>query len=220
MTAIDNLIEGYKEFKEEYLHEDNAKYLQSASHGQSPKVMVIGCSDSRVNPAMLTNASLGELFTVNNVANIVPPFKKGNDTHHSTSSAVEYAVKSLKIENIIIMGHSKCGGIKALMEGSRDNKKEDSNKEYSFIAPWMDIVSEVRDEIIDKNKDLPQEEKNCLCEKKAILVSLNNLMTFPWVKSAVEDNKLALHAWYFEISTGIIYRYDNQKQDFVDILSE
>jgi len=213
--AIENLINGYKEFKERYIHEENASYLKWASVGQSPKVMIIACSDSRVNPAILTHAGLGELFMVNNVANLVPPFKKGKDTHHSTSSAVEFAVKSLEIEHIIVMGHSKCGGIKALMEG---NTTENDN-EYSFIAPWMDIVADAKEDVKSNNKDLSAEEQNCLCEKKAILISLQNLMTFPWVKSAVDNNKLSLHAWYFELSTGILSQYEDDKGEFTDVLS-
>lgn len=210
MTSINNLISGYIEFRKKYLEKENNTYRKWAASKQSPKVMIIACSDSRVNPAILTHAGLGELFIVNNVANLVPPYKEGNNTHHSTSSAVEFAVKNLNIEHIIIMGHSQCGGIKALMEGNTDNNEG----EYSFITPWMNIVKEARDKVISEGAGLSSEEKNCLCEKTAILTSLKNLMSFPWVKFAVEENKLSLHAWYFELENAVLNIYDEDKQEF------
>lgn len=210
MKTLKKLIEGYREFRDEYLSPGNAAARERIALAQSPKVMVIACSDSRVNPAILTRAGLGDIFTVNNVANIVPPYKEGKGTHHSTSAAIEFAVLHLGVRHIIVLGHSGCGGIGALMAGN--TKKREG--EYSFIEPWMEIVREARIRTLELLPDAsPQEQATC-CEKEALTVSLKNLESFPWVREGIAAGKLQIHSWYFDIASGDILVHEPDEEGF------
>ena len=209
MGEYEELINGYREFRHEYLGKPFNAYRKWAAKGQSPKIMIIACSDSRINPAILTHAGLGDIFMVNNVANIVPPYKEGKNTHHSTSSAIEYAVNHMEVSHIIIMGHSGCGGIQALLNGTK--KEED---EYSFIEPWMNIVTAAKESVLQEMGNSSPEEQSCACEKKSILISLKNLESFPFVKRALNNQKLTLHAWYFDIAEAALYEHSNSSKEF------
>jgi carbonic anhydrase len=213
MHSYKKLIDGHKKFRKEYFSEEEFKdYRGSGSKQQRPRVMVISCSDSRINPAILTDSTLGDLFVVSNVANIVPPYKETCNTHHSTSSAIEFAVKHLKVKHIIVMGHSCCGGVNAMY--TMEDKCEESSKEFSFISPWVDIISKVKNEVKQQIPDGTLEEKLCMCEKKSVLVSMDNLMSFPFVKSAVDDTSLILHGWYFDIEKAALYEYSKECDSF------
>lgn len=214
--ALNKLIDGYREFHKQYVDEQYTDYRIWAGKEQKPRVMIIACSDSRVNPAILTHAGLGEIFTVNNVANLVPPYKEGKDTHHSTSAALEFAINHLEVENIIILGHSGCGGIKALMQ---DDTAPDSDN-YSFIKPWMDIAHEAKERVLEKHFDCSVGEQTAHCEKESLLVSLENLKTFPWVRAALDKRLLTLSAWYFDVETGEIESYLSEELAFVPLLNE
>ncbi len=214
--ALSRLIAGYKEFFKSYWSEEYDDYREKAKNRQRPQIMVIGCSDSRVNSAILTNAKLGEIFTVNNVANLVPPYKEGKDTHHSTSAAVEFAVKSLGVEHILILGHRNCGGIRALMEGS----VEQETGEYSFIGPWVSIANEAKKRVLTKYPNASLDEQCSRCEEESLLVSRDNLYTFPWVKAGIANKTLAVHACYFDIATGRVHFYDDEKQRFTPIITK
>lgn len=212
--ALKNLISGYKKFRQNYLSSKFEANRQELSKGQNPKVMIISCSDSRVNPAVLTHAGLGEIFSVSNVANLVPPYKEGKETHHSTSAAIEFAVNSLKVEHIIIMGHSSCGGIQSLMSGVH-KEHEDT---YSFIEPWMEIAHDAKEKVLSEHPNADKDEKEHLCEKEALLISLNNLNGFPWVKKGKAKGTLKTHAWYYDISAGDISFWDDDMQKFTFLL--
>ncbi len=216
MESYEKLLEGYREFRSEYLGKPFDAYRKWAARQQKPDVMIISCSDSRINPAILTHAGLGEIFMVNNVANIVPPYKEGKNTHHSTSSAIEYAVNHLKMKHLIIMGHSNCGGINALFHQKKEVDSE--AKEYSFIEPWINIASGARDHVKKEMSDLSVEEQLCACEKKSILISLKNLKSFPFVKRAVEQNNLKLYGWYFDIAEATLYAYNEDVLEFEAII--
>ena len=154
---------------------------------------------------------------VNNVANLVPPFeedKEGKATYHGTSAAIEFGVNHLQVGNIIIMGHSECGGIRSLMDDSITKK----TKGYSFIKPWMDIVQEANDFSRDEKNTIGKADRTMVCEKRAILVSLNNLATFPWVKEAVKSGTLKLHGWYYQINNGCLSEYNMQTDEFEEIV--
>lgn len=211
---LDRLIAGYREFRREYVSKRYAAYRTWAAATQEPRVMMIACSDSRINPAILTHAGLGDVFVVNNVANLVPPYKEGKETHHSTSAALEFALTHLGVEHIIILGHSGCGGIKALMQGTARTNPDI----YSFIGPWMDIARPAREYVLHHHATCSQEEKLTLCEKQSLLVSLENLRTFPWVRSALEAGLLALHVWHFDVGSGMIEQYDTRLERFHPLL--
>ena len=215
MDVYERLISGYREFKANYLGEENREWLKVAGVRQDPKVMMVACSDSRVHPAILTRSALGELFMIRNVANVVPPFEKdhGEGTYHGTSAAIEFAVNHLHVEHIIVMGHSGCGGIQSLM----DQSTVDDTQEFSFIRPWMKIVEEASDFTEQEKVTMSQQSRTYVCEKRAILISLNNLVSFPWVSDSIKEGKLKLHAWYFDIKSGNLSEYNMDKEEFEEV---
>ncbi len=215
-SSYQKLIEGYRQFRVEYLDKQYGAYRSWASKQQIPRVMMIACSDSRVNPAILTHAGLGDIFMVNNVANIVPPYKAARDTHHSTSAALEYAVHHLKIEHIIILGHSGCGGIKALMQGT----VAPNDGSYSFIGPWVEIAAAAKEKVLQTYPDLAPEELESYCERQALICSLKNLTTFPWISDALTDGTLSIHAWYFNIDNGEVIQFDEASGDFIPLVAD
>ena len=202
------LIEGYKQFKYKYF-EKSKIYKDLVRKGQKPKVMVIACSDSRVDPAIITNSKPGELFIVRNIANLVPPFE-GDHQHHGTSAALEFGVKQLEITDIIVFGHSHCSGINALLETNPDNINS-----FDFIDDWMDIAKPAKDSVLNDFPNSSKHEKAHICEKKSLLLSLDNLKTFPWINKKVESNNLFLHAWYFNLATGTIELYNSSNDQFI-----
>lgn len=205
------LLAGFRRFKLQYFDSERSIYKQN---GQSPKTLIIGCSDSRVDPAMLTGASPGEIFVVRNVANLVPPFETTGQ-YHGVSAAIEFAVSSLKVENIIILGHRQCGGIQALMQ-------EEKTQEGSFISQWMSIAQEAKSRVL---KSYSQEDfaSQCRhCEMESIAISVSNLKTFPFVRSAIESRDLQILGIYFDLEHGEIHEYNEEKQNFhlVEVVKE
>lgn len=195
MTDLAWLIEGFGRFREHHFESDLFRRL--SRQGQKPKVLVLGCCDSRVDPAIILDCDPGDLFVIRNVANLVPPFENAGH-YHGTSAALEFGVCNLGIEHIIVLGHAQCGGIRALMEGS-------SGDGHSFIKSWMKLAESAKERALSKSNEGTDAAKEC--EKEAILASLSNLMTFPWIKSRVEDRTLELHGWYFDIEEGKLFAY-------------
>ncbi len=211
---LKKLIQGYRDFRHDYVGTNYAAYRIWASGAQDPRIMMISCSDSRVNPSILTHAGLGDLFNVQNVANLVPPYKQGQNSHHSTSAALEYAVTVLGVAHIIIMGHSGCGGIKALMQGNLPETGIMADGSYSFIGPWVHIADQAKQQVLQQYPDAKPDEQLKICEKQSVLISLKNLTSFPFIETAINTNKLKIHAWFFEISSGDILAYDHKSEKF------
>jgi carbonic anhydrase len=193
--TIDRLIEGFKSFRETYYEGKPDFYRTLVEKGQSPDVMVIACSDSRVNPSIIAKAEPGELFIVRNVANLVPPYEPDN-RYHGTSAAIEFAVRELNVEDIIVLGHSHCGGIECLCGDHADTADRE------FIDDWMSIADQARDDSLQGEARLRH------VEREVVKVSLNNLLTFPWVKSRVDDGRLQLHGWWFDLEAGDLLSYE------------
>lgn len=210
MKKIHHFIEGYNHFKRNYFENPKCDLFEKLhSEGQSPKAIVIACSDSRVDPALLLNAAPGDLFVVRNVANLVPPCEH-DSAHHGTSAALEFAVCGLQVEHIIIMGHSQCGGIASLVARSP------ALTEHSFIGTWMELATPALEAIEGgQNDNLTLEQKGDLCAQHALLFSLENLKTFPWIQERLANNQLKLHAWFFNLKEGNLYRYDDTAKAFV-----
>ncbi len=207
MTEFEKLIEGYHRFHDNYFVTDKEQLFAELSQGQHPGTLVIACSDSRVDPAIVMDCKPGDLFVVRNVANLVPPYEKGGG-YHGVSAALEFAVRALEVKHIIVMGHSQCGGIRALFEGIPDNF------EGEFIGPWVSIAKRAKERV---HKDFPRatsSEKLCKCEMGGIIVSLENLQTFSWIKSRVLEDKLNLHGWYFDIESGEMLTYNPLDGEF------
>ncbi len=207
--ALYRLIIGFRHFKEKYFLQEDAEHslYGRLSSGQTPKTLLIGCSDSRVDPAILTGAAPGDLFIVRNVANLVPPCETSTSGFHGTSSAIEFAVENLKVENIIVLGHRQCGGIRALMS-------RDPSKKPSFIGKWMHIIEEVQQHVDSIHPDASDDVRCRMAEMESIKVSLRNLRSFPFVVEAIESRKLNLIGVYFDLEQGQLWAYDDSTQKF------
>jgi carbonic anhydrase len=199
MQEMQKFIHGFRSFQEDYFSEDR-ELFDRLKQGQRPRVVLIGCGDSRVDPSMMVRSEPGELFIVRNVANLVPPCEHDH-SYHGVSAALEYAVCHLEVEHIIVLGHSCCGGIRSLMEGIPSEK----NGEY--ISKWVSIAERAKQQVLETFAGAPPEQQAKACEHASILVSLENLLTFPWIRERVEADTLDLHGWYFDIESGNLYSY-------------
>ena len=206
------LIHRYHGWKATNYTENQAWYRRLAAEGQRPRAMVISCCDSRVHVTSIFGADQGEFFIHRNIANLVPPYEPDGD-HHGTSAAVEYAVTALKVAHLIVLGHSQCGGVRGCIEMCKGNAPE-LEKPESFVGRWMDILKpkyEVVAAIEDEN------EQACQLEKQAVIRSLENLVTFPFISSAVDAGELALHGLWTDIGEGGLECYDPALDRFVPV---
>lgn len=210
MKDIANFIAGFRRFQEKYFSEDRELFNQ-LRQGQHPKAAIIACADSRVDPALLTGAEPGDVFVVRNVANLVPPCEPGG-SFASVPAALEFAVLSLGVEHVIVLGHTQCGGIAALMNGTGNGSE--------FIGKWVGIAQRARERVL---VDLPAKSPALqarACEQAAILVSLENLMTYPWIAERVVAGAMHLHGWYFDIEQGELLSYNPARNGFEPIGSD
>jgi carbonic anhydrase len=193
-----SLMEGYERFREGYWREHAATFSTLAREGQSPPAMVIACADSRVTPEIIFDCAPGEIFVVRNVANLVPPYAPDTG-NHGTSAALEFAVTALEVRSIVVLGHSGCGGIRALVQSTPGEGKD-------FIASWMKIAEPARRLVCDAPDAPADDAARCAaCELASIRVSLENLMTFPWIASRVAAGKLTLSGLHFHVETGRLH---------------
>lgn len=206
---ISHLTDGIRAFKAQHYGRPSGLMQSLVEDGQAPATLMISCSDSRVDPAILSGAKPGELFTVRNVANLVPPYQPGPSLH-GTGAAIEYAVRDLKVDHIVVMGHAHCGGIKALI-GSAGGQR----MARDFINDWVEIALDacklsVGDEATaDGRRDVSLDllkENAFLVERAAIACSLANLLTYPWLRERVEAGTLQLHGWWFDLETGDLWQ--------------
>ncbi|HXH04247.1 MAG TPA: carbonic anhydrase [Candidatus Competibacteraceae bacterium] len=212
MSDIEALRLGFKRFYLGYFQEHKELFERLAREGQAPRTLIISCSDSRADPVLITGAKPGDLFVIRNVANLVPPCEK--DGHfHGTSAGIEFAVCNLGVRNIIVMGHARCGGIRALLERYGEN-----NEGEGFIAPWVSLAHQARERVLKRWPDANPEFQQRACERAAILISLENLMTFPFVQRRVEAGELKLFGWYFDIESGELMEYDPASRRFYDLV--
>jgi carbonic anhydrase len=201
MTSPQHLIEGFQRFREQHFTHDDALYRQLVEQGQAPKILVVACCDARVDPAIVLDCAPGDLFVIRNVANLVPPSGTLSG-HHGTSSALEFGVRNLGVQHIIVLGHAHCGGIRTLVENGGAKNPD------SFIDDWMHLVEDARATVEKDMSGAPLGDRLQVCEQRAILISLRNLMTFPWIRERVENGSLTLRGWYFDIKHGQLLQYD------------
>jgi carbonic anhydrase len=193
--SIQKLVQGYHNFRTKYALGD-ASVMQGLSlHGQKPEIMIVACCDSRVDPALILQCDPGDLFVVRNVANIVPPYEK-DEKHHGTSAALEFGIRFLQVKNLIIFGHSQCGGIETLCSGADDGKTD-------FIRNWVSIV-QTHDAVLQADE----------YAKLALTTSYDNCLTFPWIKERIENEQLTVHRWFFDIKEGQIYTYMHHERTY------
>ena len=194
------LVEGYQQFRAGDYVEQKALYEELGRHGQSPKVMLIGCADSRADPSDIFNAYPGKMFVARNVANVVPPADP-TAGYHGTSAAIQYAVEVIGIEMLVIMGHESCGGIQGCIAGLGQKK------DAGYIGSWVSLMDDVRERVLARN--VPEEELQFEMELENIRQSLRNLMTFDFVKKAVNSGQLKLQGAYFSIIKARLLMSDN-----------
>jgi carbonic anhydrase len=193
-------------------YQDNkAWFRRLAQSGQHPRAMVISCCDSRVHVTSIFGADEGEFFIHRNVANLVPPYNPDGE-YHGTSAAVEYAVTSLGVAHIVVLGHSNCGGVKGCHDMCSGHAPELEMKS-SFVGRWMDILRPGYERV---TLTKPEDPLRAL-EKQAVLISLENLMTFPFVRAAVEDDRLTLHGLWTDTGEGGLEQFDPTRDGFVPV---
>jgi len=187
-------------------YEKNKELFYKLKEKQTPHTLFISCSDSRIDPNMITGSLPGELFTVRNIGNIVPPYREA-DNYASVASAIEYAVLTLGVKNIIVCGHSNCGGCAASL------KPEESLNEFPHIKKWLNLIHEVRDRVIKDTAD-DHAKRHRLMEQANVVEQLKNLLSYPYVNERVKNGKLNISGWYYIIDTGEIFIYDKNTGEF------
>ena len=189
---MEELLAGYRRFRSGIWADQRARFDELSKSGQRPRTMLIACSDSRADPQMIFDAAPGELFIVRNVANLTPPY--GPDSKfHGTSAALEFGVRALKVRDLVVMGHATCGGIHALLHGAPAETSD-------FVGQWVNIAERAKLRALH----FPPEKRQEYCERESVRLSLENLMTFPWIQAPVAAGELTLHGCYFDIRSGIL----------------
>ncbi|MGQ9369656.1 carbonic anhydrase [Azospirillum sp. ST 5-10] len=215
--AIRRLLAGVKGFRARWYERNPESMRDLVEHGQHPDVLLIGCSDSRVDPALLTMAEPGELFVVRNVANLVPPYQP-DGSYHGTSAAIEYAVTVLQVGTILVLGHAQCGGIAGLIR-----IRSGETVGGDFVAPWVNLASEACDRFVGEvaidgdGADASIQTlvaRPGLAERAAVRGSVENLMTFPWIRERVEAGTLQVHGWWFDLESGDLWAIDQATKRF------
>jgi carbonic anhydrase len=207
-TFPDRLLDGYRSFLGERLPKEQARFEQLAREGQKPETMVIGCCDSRVSPEVIFDAGPGELFVVRNVANLVPPFSPDGELH-GTSAALEFAVQALKVKDIVVMGHGRCGGVRAFADDAQGPLSSGD-----FIGKWITLLNAAAEGTGGRgiNETLPVYVERLALE--GIKMSLANLRTFPCVSILEQKGRLHLHGAYFDVATGVLMVLDAASGQF------
>jgi carbonic anhydrase len=195
-NSFEKILQGYQLFRKKYAVGDNSVMQYLSHYGQQPQVMVVACCDSRVDPAVIFQCDPGDLFVVRNVANIVPPYEK-DKMHHGTSAALEFGICFLKIKHLVLLGHSQCGGIQVLLDNPGANHND-------FISSWVSLVKTQYTHLHNADD----------YAKLALDQSLQNCLTFPWLKDKVEQRELAIHQWFFDVKKGQVFTCENAQSDY------
>lgn len=201
--SLNKILTGYKKFREKYLAKESIEFAnwEKVKKEQKPEVMVISCSDSRADPAIIFQCDPGDLLIVRNVANLIPPYEK-DEKHHGTSAAIEFGVKFLKVKHLIILGHSNCQGIKTALNNNFE--------ENDFLSNWLKITN------------FEKKHENCSLEdniKSALENSYQNCLTFPFIKEKIKSNELKIHKWLFDIESATIKIQSKDSYKDLDINS-
>lgn len=203
MSLPSTLVQGYINFRAGRYAAEAERYRRLGQGAQKPKVMVIACCDSRAAPETIFDAGPGEIFVVRNVANLVPPYMPDGG-HHATSAALEFAVMSLCVQHIVVMGHGRCGGIRAAVQDASPLTHTD------FIGSWMRAIKDVA-RFVPREPDMAAEVHELHIERASIEHSLANLRTFPWIRMKENRKELSLHGVWFDIAMGELHAYDEDR---------
>lgn len=194
--SLKKILQGYQLFREKYALGDKSVMQFLSHYGQQPQIMVVACCDSRVDPALILQCDPGDLFVVRNVANIIPPYEK-DEAHHGTSAALEFGVCFLNIRHLILLGHSQCGGIQALLDNNASHHND-------FITNWVSLIK------TRHQNDFSADDY----ARQALHQSHQNCLTFPWIKDRVNNNELKIHLWFFDIKMGQIFTYSEDQKEY------
>ena len=212
MTSFpQQLLDGYRTFTTQRLPTEQSRYRELSTGGQSPEVMVIGCCDSRVSPEVIFDAGPGELFVMRNIANLVPVYQPDGNAH-GVSAALEFAVNVLRVKHIVVLGHAQCGGIRAFVDKAAPLSPGD------FIGKWMAMFIKPG-EIVEQRAHESMQDFVTRIEKAAVFRSLENLMTFPFVRNRVERGELQLHGAYFGVAEGSLFVLDRDAKEFRSVVT-
>lgn len=212
-TRLKDFGRGHKNFQQVKFKKNEERFKALVSEGQNPKALFIGCSDSRVMPAMITGSKAGDLFIVRNIGNFVAPFNPDAD-FHATAAAIEYAVSVLDISDIIVCGHSDCGAIASLY------KNIEAKPDNIHTVKWLELGKEAKRVASLAYKDAPKDEMLRYTEKISVVYQLDNLLTYPEVKRKVDEGTLFLHGWHYDIENGNIEYYDDENYEFKSFASK
>ena len=211
MADLDALIEGFTAFSRDYREDRSGAYRGLAQYGPHSRILMIACCDSRVDPAIITSSAAGELMVIRNIANLVPPYESAGD-FQETQAALEFATLYLDLEHIIVMGHSRCGGVRSLLTRLIDDMSPDSP-----LDNWMSVAEQAANDVLKKMPGANLDDQACACSRRALAYSLDNLRTYPWVARRIERNNLQLHGWYFNLAAGELERFDEDQDKFVSL---
>jgi len=219
--VMGDLIEGAVAFRQDEYKRDKYDMLGLAE-AQHPEILMIGCSDSRVDPALICGANAGDIFSIRNVANLVPPYEfgSGRSRGYGVRAAIEYGVKALEVSHIVVFGHAHCGGIKAAIDTAAGHAPE-----FEFIGPWVAIAEqackqEITDPVTGKKKPVSIGQLTdfaYLVERRSVLNSIENLKTYPWIKERIEASELTLHGWWFDLESGDLWVTHPEKGHFLPV---
>ncbi len=210
MKDIEKFVKGFARFQQNYFASEDSVY-STLRDGQHPTTLLIGCCDSRVDPMLLTGCDPGDMFVVRNIANLVPPCEP--NAPPGVSSAIEFAVCNLQVARVIVLGHAHCGGIHALLA-----PEQPVQNETNFVGRWMKIAEPVRESVLRDLRHKTSAQQHHAAELANILHSLDNLLTYPWIKRRVENSTLSLHGWYFDIDSGALLAYSATEREFLPLV--
>jgi carbonic anhydrase len=211
MRDVSIFLKGFRRFQHHYFDRNPELFDRLFTEGQRPRALMVACCDSRCDPGVLTDSEPGDMFVVRNVANLVPPHIQAT-SYAGTTSAIAFAICNLAVEHVIVMGHARCGGIRALMEN-----KSPAGDEEQLIAKWLGIAADARQQVLKELPGKSPEIQMRACEQASILKSLENLMSYPWISRRVNEGTLALHGWYFDMENGALMQYDSDAGEFREI---
>src|ERR1700755_978421 len=215
-----HLLAGYRAFTTQRLPTEQTRYRELSERGQAPEVMVIGCCDSRVSPEVIFDVGPGELFVMRNIANLVPVYEPDGGAH-GVSAALEFAVNVLHVKHIVVLGHAQCGGLRALSDELEPVLPGDfiggvePLSPGDFLGRWMAMFAKPGEKVAQRDHESRQEFVTRI-EKAAVFRSLEHLMTFPFVRAAVESGAMTLHGAYFGVAEGSLFVLDRVKKEFVN----
>lgn len=213
MSEINALIEGFKQFKQQYIEDPKSKYGQLSQYGAHSKILMIACCDSRVDPAIITHSDAGDLMVIRNIANLVPAYNADSQLQE-TQAAIQFAVCYLNIEQIIVMGHSRCGGIRSLL-----TRLVDDSEPEQALDKWTSVAEPAARQVLTDMPKASLDDQACACSRKAIAASLENLKSYPWIADKIIRQHMNLHGWYFNLANGDLEEYNSEQETFHSLLS-